>query len=173
MARLNPPSIMGGTRPRLNPPYMQVGEVGGSSPGDNPPSIYAEGAEPLNGLKAFTGYVPGKFGPESNVQGAFGRDLSASKPLWAKWFDQVHAAAPGGIAGIGAGGGKPLSTSVQPGKGDYTTWGLPAGYTEERFNQEVQGTEGGTKLAPFETETMLPDVQQRFAEALRGLKRVR
>jgi hypothetical protein len=127
-------------------------------------------------ITALKQYVPGRFGPEDAIQGPFGRDMSMSQPNWARWFDAVQENAPGGIKGMG---GSRANPSVQPGQGDTTTYGLPAGYGTNQFNQEVgQFATGGEAPGFAQTPgggqaTMLPDVQARFRSAYQGLKKAR
>ena len=139
------------------------GEV--QSPGEMPPP-HNFVTDPATGM------------PVDPVQGMYGKSLALTNPQWAPWFDMVDRAAPGGVSGIGNSRTNP---SVQPGQNDYSTWGLPAGYGEDQFNQEAQqyvASQGDQKPGFMQTPgggnaNLLPDVKQRLINAMRGLQKAR
>lgn len=89
----------------------------------------------------------GAFGPENVTQGPFGRDMSVTNPMWARWFDMLHQAAPGGATRVGD---TPPSwnPSVQPGVGNLTTFGHPAGEVLGGVPSQMNGTPGAVENAP-------------------------
>lgn len=89
----------------------------------------------------------GAFGPENAVQGPFGRDMSVTNPIWARWFDMLHAAAPAGVSGMGS---TPphLNPSVQPGPGNLST----SGYAPGELPGPPPGTVANAPISPLNND---------------------
>jgi len=120
---------------RLNKPYMPITGVGGAVAGDNPPTIWSDPSLDVPQTQAPKQYVPGYFGPEDTTQGPFGRDLSASQPLWARYIDATQrqsGAAPSGKVKL-----NPQQDSFQPGADTLTTAGLMPGVSPRMSMYEL------------------------------------
>jgi hypothetical protein len=124
---------------RLNKPYMPITGVGGAVAGDNPPTIWSDPSLDAPQTQAPKQYVPGYFGPEDTTQGPFGRDLSASQPLWARYIDATQQQQGGGAGSSGKVKLNPQQDSFQPGSDTLTTAGLPPGISPSMLEQVLAG----------------------------------